>query len=274
MFFASLTPGVCTVSSTQATLINIGQCSIQATQPGNPNYQAATPVTQTFSVIASDLTIAKSHVGHFSQGQNGAIYTIQVTNSGNGPTNGSLVTVTDTLPAGLTATSLAGTGWTCAALSCSRSDVLTNGFSYPPITLTVNVDPSAPANVTNQVSVSGGGEVNLSNDTANDPTVINPVVDVSSQVIVAQSGFARNRATGLLVATLTLTSKGGPISGPVQVVLTNLTPGVTMTNNSGTRNGSPYITLSAGVPSSVQIQFSNPSGGFISFTPVIDSGIF
>src|SRR4029453_4034786 len=47
----------------------------------------------------------KTPPGTFTQGQT-ATYTVTVTNSGSGPTT-SAVTVTDTLPAGLTATAVA-----------------------------------------------------------------------------------------------------------------------------------------------------------------------
>src|SRR5215469_9093578 len=116
----------------------------------------------------------------------------------------------DTLPTGLTATAIGGTGWSCvlATLTCSRSDVLAAGSSYLPITLTVTVSGTAPASVTNQAAVSGGGEINLSNDTATDPTTINPIVDVSGQVSVTNNGFGRNRATGLWSATMTVTNTG------------------------------------------------------------------
>src|SRR5262249_37719233 len=79
--------------------------------------------TATVTVSAPDLTISKTHSGNFRQGQTGAVYTIKVTNSGSAVTVGT-VTVTDTLPAGLSATAIGGGGWTCLALpalSCSRS---------------------------------------------------------------------------------------------------------------------------------------------------------
>src|SRR4029453_9596393 len=93
---------------------------------------AVTPVT------APNLTIAKSHAEIFVMGQTGE-YTITVSNIGQSPTAGA-VTVTDTLPAGLTAASLSGEGWTCAvaSVSCTRSDALAAGASYPPIMLTVS----------------------------------------------------------------------------------------------------------------------------------------
>ena len=73
------------------------------------------------------------------------------------------MTVVDTLPGGLTATGLTGTGWTCTLgdVSCTRSDALAAGASYPAITLTVNVAANAPIS-TNTATVSGGGDVNSS----------------------------------------------------------------------------------------------------------------
>src|SRR5581483_2703010 len=76
-----------------------------------------------------DLTIAKSHSGNFTQGQTGATYTITVTNSGTGPTSGT-VSVSDTVPTGLTATSIAGSGWNCTLPACTRSDSLAANASY------------------------------------------------------------------------------------------------------------------------------------------------
>jgi hypothetical protein len=55
--FASTTPSVCTVSGTAATMVAIGTCTIQATQPGNANYTAATLVSQTFTVNGEAQTI-------------------------------------------------------------------------------------------------------------------------------------------------------------------------------------------------------------------------
>ena len=82
--------------------------------------------------------------------------------------------MTDSLPAGLTATALSGSNWSCvlATLTCTRSDALPAATGYPPITLTVNVSDSAPASVTNVASVAGGGDVNTGNNSASDVTAI------------------------------------------------------------------------------------------------------
>src|SRR6185503_14113423 len=113
----------------------------------------------------SDLTLTTTHGGNFTQGQAGATYTLTVANIGAGDTY-DMVTVADTLPAGLMATAMAGAGWSCtlATLTCVRNDVLAAGASYAPITLTVDVVVSAPGSLTNTASVSGGGETNAAND--------------------------------------------------------------------------------------------------------------
>jgi len=106
------------------------------------------------------LTIQSAHTGAFAQGQTGATYTVTVSNGpGAGPTNGT-VAVTEILPAGLGLVTLAGSGWTCsapAAPTCTRSDALSGGSSYPEITVTVNVSATATAQLTNEATVSGGG---------------------------------------------------------------------------------------------------------------------
>ena len=55
--FSSLTPGICTITSGGAlTLIAPGSCTIRASQGGGSGYAAATPVDQSFNVIAATPT--------------------------------------------------------------------------------------------------------------------------------------------------------------------------------------------------------------------------
>ena len=141
---------------------------------------AATSPTS-FKTSASDLTAASTHTGNFTQADVGDTYTLTVTNVGTSATSGT-VTLADTLPAGLTATAMSGTDWTCnvSTLTATRSDALAAGASYSPITLTVNVAANAPASVTNSVSVSGGGESNTANDTGGDMTAITALTPTQS----------------------------------------------------------------------------------------------
>src|SRR3954452_10160101 len=102
--------------------------------------------------------------------------TLTVANRGADPTDGTAVTVNDTLPAGLSAlvnnpgagagaNAASGPGWTCTGLRCTRSDALAAGASYPPITITVAVASNAAATVTNTAAITGGA-------TASDPIAV------------------------------------------------------------------------------------------------------
>ena len=136
--------------------------------------------------MAADLTLAKSHTGNFTQGQTGAQYTLTVSNVSNANAAGA-ISVVDTLPAGLTATGIAGNGWSCtlATLTCTRNDGLAANSQFPPIQLTVDVASNAPGLVTNSATVSGGGDLNPDNNTANDNTVIGQTVAVTVNTVPA-----------------------------------------------------------------------------------------
>ena len=118
------------------------------------------------------LAAALTHIGTFYQSQTGAAYAIVVSNTGAGATTGT-VTVVDTLPSGLTATAISGTGWTCdlPTLTCIRSDSLAAGAGFAPITLRVDVAANANSPLINQASVSGGGSPSAN---VGDFTLINP----------------------------------------------------------------------------------------------------
>jgi alpha-tubulin suppressor-like RCC1 family protein len=55
--FTSTTTPVCTVSGSTVTLVTIGTCTIAANQAGNTNFNAATQVTQSFTVNKGSQTI-------------------------------------------------------------------------------------------------------------------------------------------------------------------------------------------------------------------------
>ena len=163
---------------------------ISVTTPGGTALsQGSFTVTGTFV----DLAVNATHSGNFTQGGAGYNYTIVVTNVGNLPSSGA-ITLTDTLPAGLTATALTGSGWTLnlGALTATRSDALIAGAAYPPVTLTVSVDSNAPAIVTNMAAFSGGGDTNLVNNTAADLTIINPTGGGSGTNTVTLIGWDVN----------------------------------------------------------------------------------
>jgi hypothetical protein len=60
--------GVCTVSGNTVTLVIAGTCTIQASQPGNADYNAATPVDQSFTVTPESQTITFGAIASQSLG--------------------------------------------------------------------------------------------------------------------------------------------------------------------------------------------------------------
>lgn len=162
-------------------------------------------------VQLADLTVSKSHTGNFTQGETGATYIITVHNVGTGATTGA-VTVDDTLPTGLSATAISGTGWSCTlgTLSCTRSDALAAAGSYPAITLTVDVAGDAAASVTNSVAVSGGGESDTSNDTASDMTTIGPAPAATSTSLSVSPALSIGAGTQISL-TATVTASASPV---------------------------------------------------------------
>ena len=70
--FTSTAPAVCKVAGTLVALLGAGTCSITASQPGNANYSAAAPVTQSFTVNAAGPsgTLTAAQGGPFAAGAN------------------------------------------------------------------------------------------------------------------------------------------------------------------------------------------------------------
>jgi uncharacterized repeat protein (TIGR01451 family) len=123
----------------------------------------------------ADLSINKSHSGDFIVGQQES-YTIRVNNNGPGDATGA-ITVTDTLPAGLTFVSGTGTGWSCSAtgqdVTCTHPGPLANGTALPDINLAVDVAASAAPSVTNTAAVTGTLFDNqLGNNSSSDLTTV------------------------------------------------------------------------------------------------------
>jgi uncharacterized repeat protein (TIGR01451 family) len=125
------------------------------------------------------LTITETPVGAFIQGQN-AVYTVTVANAANaGPTSGP-VTVTESVPNGMTLIGMSGgSTWNCTILSssgsCTTNAVLTPG-SQSSISVTLGVSYGAPSSVSNQVSVSGAYSTTVA---ATNPTTVFTACDLS-----------------------------------------------------------------------------------------------
>jgi uncharacterized repeat protein (TIGR01451 family) len=235
----------------------------------------------------SALTITKTHNGNFTEGQQQASYTVTVSNGTNAmPTNGP-VNVTESLPSGLSLVAMTGTGWTCTANTCARSDAVNGGTSYPPITVLVNVAFNASSPLVNTVMVSGGGSPPAN---ATDSTVVTPIPAILSITKTHSGSFTQGQQNATYAVTVSNGAVAGPTSGTV-TVLETIPPGLTLVSMTGagwtcganacTRNdtlngGSSYPTITVAVnvasnASSPQVNQVSVSGGGSAIANTTDS---
>ena len=232
----------------------------------------ATASATSFSTGTPDLTVTSTHTGSFTQADATDTYTLTVTNNGTAATSGT-VTLTDTLPGGMTATGLSGTGWTVAAnfLSATRTDALAAGSSYPALTLTVSVSSTA-ASGSNAVTVAGGGETNTSNDSASDATTVTALTPSQSW----RYQYFGTTANGGNAAD-TANPAGDGINNLTKYAL-GLDPTMAEANPITEGTGSGYLTLTApknpnatDVTYNVQVNgdLTNPAGWTTTGTTVV-----
>ena len=264
----------CTLATTTCTYGNsvaAGQAFPPITVTGNVTSANGTPVsialsvsgggtsapvnsTPTVTVAAPILSIAKTHTGNFNLGQQGATYSVTVSNGGSAGATNAKVTVTETVPSGETLVSMSGTGWTCpgagGANTCDRSDTLATGASYPTLTVTVNVSANATSPQVNQASVSGGGMTGSAS--ASDSTTIN-VPTIATISLSPSSPSIGMGGTQQFTATAK-DSSGNVISGVTFTWASSATNVATINSSglaSGISQGTTQITASAnGVTSS------------------------
>jgi uncharacterized repeat protein (TIGR01451 family) len=207
--------------NTCPTLFNTASVAWAGSQSPAISNQVVTQITGCNPGLT--LLLKTDSPDHVVEGNN-ITYTITVGNNGNASTSGT-VTVTDTRPAGVTYVSASGTGWNCGeaagVVTCTSSQVVAAGASFPAITIVVTTPNDVCTPLTNNASVSGGG------DAGNDPdasasaetTVIgcgsnltlsksdspDPVVEgdnITYTVIVGNNGNASTEGTVTVTDTL------------------------------------------------------------------------
>jgi uncharacterized repeat protein (TIGR01451 family) len=151
---------------------------------GTPFVNQLTPEAKTV-IHVPDLTLSKQHSPAFVAGSN-TTFTLVASNIGTAPTDGSPVTVSDTFPSGTggfdSISNAAGNGWNCniagLVLTCTRSDALPAGQSYPPILVDAHLHDPLDPTITNQATVAGGGDGNPVNNQATDSAGATQQADV------------------------------------------------------------------------------------------------
>ncbi len=222
-----------------------------------------------FSVFGTNLTINKAHTDPFAQGQTGDTYTITVkntgalgTSTGPGVSTGSIV-VTDSLPAGLTATGFSGSGWTCnalPALMCTLNSPLAVGASAS-VTLTVSVSGTAPAQVTNTGVLNDAtdqiGTDPVSHDDVTNITQVATHYSVSAPTTATAGTPITVTVTALSASNATVTGYTGTVHFTSSDGAATLPANATLTNGVGTFNvtlntaGNQTVTATDTVTSSI-----------------------
>ena len=174
--------GTTQVTATFAVASNatLGPRNVTVTTPGGTSGVATFNVFDPFP----DLTVSSTHGGTFAPGFN-ETYSLTVSNAGT-VASSSAITVTDTLPSGMTFVSASGVSWACSTtgqiVTCTRPLALAAG-SAPSITLTVAVAESALTAVNNIVTVSTAEDLNPANNTSTDTTPVASIPGIVALVL-------------------------------------------------------------------------------------------
>lgn len=210
----------------------------------DPNLGNNTGTDQVTITESADLSVVKEVATPLDQIVAGrqVQWTIAVTNGG--PSNSDAdadnpITVTDTLPAGVSFVSGTGEGWTCEAgdaasdgretVECTRADDLAVGAA-PVISLTGLIAPDAQGEIRNDVVVAPGLTTDP-NDT-NNASEVTVAVEESADLAITKAVTKTIEAGGTGEYTLTVTNLGPSSSRGISVVDT-LPAGLTFKTAAG-----------------------------------------
>ncbi|HEY2961587.1 MAG TPA: DUF11 domain-containing protein, partial [Pyrinomonadaceae bacterium] len=178
------------------TITNTANVSSATTDPTPGNNSAtATTLVQNNADLAISKTRAPS--GTIDAGSN-VTYTIQFTN--NGPAPASNVTVSDTLPAGVTVVSQSNpAGWTCntipaggtGTITCTKASMANGESATLTVVVAVSCSVANGATINNTATIASGAGSPPDNDSGNNSstasfTVNNPPVTVTASVTLSQ----------------------------------------------------------------------------------------
>lgn len=219
------------VNTFTAVLSKVGSTSVTLSDQATTNGPAAT-------TTAPDLSLTKAAPATRTTGQAGD-YTLTVKNVGTAAAT-SPITVTDTLPAGVTVTPTLSDGFDCtvsgSTVTCTTDDDLAVGATR---TIALPATFTAAGSMLNTATVSVQGDSNQTNDTSSATTIVSapyvpPVIPQSDppDLAVQKTGPASVAPDSAVTWTLTVTNKG-PSSATGFTVTDTLPAGVNLVSVSG-----------------------------------------
>ena len=104
-------------------------------------------------------------------------------------------------------------------------------------------------------------------------------IDVTGYIRTTAYGLAYNRSTGKYAGNFVITNTGSiKLSGPLHLVLKDLTTGVSLVNATGTHEGAPYITVQGDLEPdgsvTIPLIVDNPAKVGVNYAAKIYSGTF
>jgi hypothetical protein len=157
--YSSLTSDVCTVAGTTVTMVNIGICSIRASQAGNANYSAAVPVDVNVTIVqgSQSITFAGTQGAQsFSAGGTFALSPLGTASSGLTVTYSSTTTAVCTI-AGTTITMV--TAGTCTIAANQGGNAQFAAATQQMRNITINAVVPGPPTLT--LATPGNGQASF-----------------------------------------------------------------------------------------------------------------
>jgi hypothetical protein len=205
------------------------------------------------SADGSSLIGGSAMVTEVTEGVPAPILIVTATNVGGASTDGSTITLADSLPAGLTATGISGvdtyasggafaghggTEMSCTALSCTYSGKVDPGDTLV-MTVTLEVAESLASSVLNQATVSGGGPAGAS---ASTPLTVGDLPagfgPVPGSVLAAVSSEQAGTHPNVTVAYTMDTSESNTVAADTRDIRVDTPPGLV-----GSAVGMPQCTM-------------------------------
>jgi uncharacterized repeat protein (TIGR01451 family) len=252
-----------------SVISNVATAGFTGQTLGLPFTQSSPAATLT--IAKPDVRILKNHTGDFTVGNPG-VYTLTVSNQATGgPSNGP-VTVTDTLPTGLTPAGATGTNWSCSIASqlvtCTwtGSTPVQPGTTLPAISLAVN-PTLATTSVVNTATVNTPNEEDSTDNSSSDATrVLAATADLGISKTVTNPPLPLPYVAGGPITYRIVVDNGGPDSvtgAQVQDTLPAFLTGATWTCGSGTNGGACRAASGSG---SINALVDLPNQATVTFT--------
>jgi uncharacterized repeat protein (TIGR01451 family) len=229
--------------------------------------------TDTDTVIAAaDLQVTKVAATGFAVGYT-ADYTLTVRNNGPQSAAGT-ITVSDTLPSGLSYSTAFGTGWTCSnpsgsLVTCTRSGPVTSGTTLPAITVRVTVAAAAAPSVSNTASVASNTTFDQ-NTANNSSTATTPVLYLSLVKSYTLGGPAPTPGTDINYSVAFSNLGGTPLQNVV-LLDPNTSTTLKLNDNADFKVGSVVNSLGT-TGLTVAVAYSNTNGASFTYTPASGGG--